>query len=275
MEATHARLRTGFDRLEARVASWAPPAGAKGPLMQTLQQTLQPEPSLSAGDALPGGDSNKHPAGCTSHYAAGHVQGNGSGYEPCSNGGGAADGVAANGVRTLRGLPTEAPFPGFPVPAGRGLPEGTHLRSGSPARASVGSPVSPAGSTVAALECPAGAGPPPAMGSPMRRPLRLALPGAINHSTNPSSDYSGYSSGSGEFGAPGMPPEADMMFAEALMSTKGGARSLRQCQPIARATNNTLLCCSVGICKRCFMLNDQARGLPGRLCFCPATCLPA
>lgn len=217
------RLRAGFDRLEARVASWAAPAGAKGPLVKTLQQTLQPEPSLSAANALPGGDSHRRPADCTSHDAAGHGLGFCSGYEPCSNGSGAADKDAANGVGMLRSLPTEAPFPGFPVPAGRGLPEGTHLGSGSPARARVGSPISPAGSPMAAPGCPAGNGSPPAIGSPMRRPLRLALPGVLNPSTYPSpNDLPGYSSGSGEFGASGMPLEADTMFAEALMSTKGG-----------------------------------------------------
>ena len=135
VEATHARLRAGFERLEARVGACDMPSGNPNP-KSTCARALQLEPSAPSPEALPGADE----AGGGTNPGLGPGSRLGPGFTASGAGEAATGGMQ-------RPKAADAAFPGFTVPASREYEtlEGV-ARSGlgSPARRSVGSPASAA-----------------------------------------------------------------------------------------------------------------------------------
>lgn len=135
MEATHTRLRAGFERLEARVGACAVPGGNPNP-KTTPARALQLEPSAASPEALPGADE----AGGGTNPGLGPGSRLGPGFTASS----AGEAAVRGGQRPAA---PEAAFPGFAVPAGRDfetLEGAARSGLGSPARRSVGSPASAA-----------------------------------------------------------------------------------------------------------------------------------
>ena len=131
VEATHARLRAGFERLEARVGACAVPGGKAPPA-----QALQIEPSAAAPEALTGADE----AGGGRNPGLGPGSRLGPGFVASSAGEAATGGMPGLAA-------AEAAFPGFTLPPGRDfetLEGAARSGLGSPSRRSMGSPASAA-----------------------------------------------------------------------------------------------------------------------------------
>ncbi len=189
VEATHSRLRAGFDRLEARVGSLAPRDTKAAP-------TLQAEPSLSP----PGASTRAAEADAVASGTAGQRPPGAAGEPPALKGSARA--------------PAHTPFPGFSVPAG--APEDDRAVIGPTTRA----PGSPGGAHVGPGSAPPAASHPPRRAPPLATPVAGGAPPALSQALP--ADDGGYTSGSGEFGqAVGAAAEADAMFAEALLSARG------------------------------------------------------
>jgi len=189
VEATHARLRAGFDRLEARVGSLAPRDTKGAPALQVEPSLSPPDSSALAAepDTVADGTAGQRPSG-----AAGE----------------------APALESSARAPAHTPFPGFSVPAG--APEDDPAVIGSAARA----PGSPGGTHVGPGSSPPAAGYPPRRAPPLAT-LPAGGPPPARSQASPADD-GGYTSGSGEFGqAVGAAAEADAMFAEALLSARG------------------------------------------------------
>lgn len=217
VEATHARLRAGFERVEARVAAWPPPVK---PPMPALPCPLPPE-----GDGDTAGAWPPQPARPTARDLSPALSltlpqpdtpvGNGAASAaPDTRNGGGFDEGSSGGGQAVAGA--EMPFPGFSVPAA--APEPARNGPGSLAHVGAGSPVGARGLPPSAAADTNSHGSPPraGLGSLLRRPHSLLVPGA------PPDDSTCAVGGGGAGAARGVPGEVDVIFAEALVCAKGG-----------------------------------------------------
>ncbi len=203
VEATHARLRAGFDRLETRVGSLAPCDTKGAPALQAEFSLSPPDSSAHAAavDTVAGGAAGQQPSG-----AAG---------EPPA-------------PKSSARAPAHTPFPGFSVPAG--APEDDSAVMGPAARA----PGSAGGAHVGPGSSPPAAGHPPRRAPPLATLPAGGAPPPPSHALP--ADDGGYTSGSGEFGqAVGAAAEADAMFAEALLSARGAPAQMPGPRAVAAA----------------------------------------